>query len=137
MALQAEERLVLHQQVVGNRTVWIVADGAVVFNRGVTEHERTLVAAVAVEAEIVGALVGGQFTVRIVAVAAAHLALFDRVMRGEVGLGHLLLVAGVAELGILLLQGGLVPPCMLWQSVQLTSLRACWLCVQSIRLPSV
>ena len=104
MALQAEEWLVLDQHVVGDRTMGVVADGAVVLNRSVAEYERTLVAAMAVEAQVVGALGGVQFAVRVVAVAAAHLALFDWMVRGEVALGHLLLVAAVAEVGVFLFE---------------------------------
>ncbi len=63
----------------------------------------------ALDTEIVGALLSDQAFcgVRIVAIAAGHLAFLDRMMGGEVGLGHLLLVAGVAELGIFLLESGL------------------------------
>ena len=82
MALQAEERLVLNQHVIGDGTMGIVADGAVVLNGGMPEYERTLVAGVAVQTQVVGALIGVEAfaggTVDVVAAGAVHLAFFNR-----------------------------------------------------------
>ena len=107
MALQADERLVLLQQVVGNCSVRIVADGAVFRDRRMLKHKWPLVARMAVDAEVVGAFFGYQTFrgMRIVAAAAIHLAFLDGMVRREHGLGHLFLMAVVAKLGILLLQG--------------------------------
>ncbi len=110
MALQAEKGLVLLQQIVGNRTMRIMTNGAVFGDRGMLEDERALVAAVAVETQVVGALFCCQSfsAVWVVAIAAGHLAFLDRMMGREVGLGLLLLVTGIAELRVFLLEGRLV-----------------------------
>ena len=99
MTLQADERLVLLQQVVGDSAVGVVADGTVFSDRSMLKHKWALVTRVAVNAEIVGAFLGHQAFcgMRIVAAAAIHLAFLDGMVRGEHGLGHLLLVAVVAE----------------------------------------
>ncbi len=80
MTLQTEERLVLCQQVVGNGAMRIVTDGAVILNRGMAKHERTLITAVTVEAEVVGAFMSVQLAVWIVAVATAPIAFLGRML---------------------------------------------------------
>jgi hypothetical protein len=109
MALQTEERFVLCQQIIGNSAVRIMAGRTALGNRGVLKDKGALVAGVALEAQIVGALFGDQAfrSMRVVAIAAAHLAFFHRVVRGEVGFGLLLLVARVAKLRVLLLESRL------------------------------
>ena len=104
MALQAEEWLILNQHVVCHRTMWVVTDGAVIFYRCMAKNEWTLVTAVTVKTEVVGALDGVQLAVRVVTVAAIHLAFLDRMVGREVGFCLLLLVARIAELWILLLE---------------------------------
>lgn len=104
VALQAEERLILNQHVVGHRTMWVVTDGAVIFYGSMAKNEWPLVTAVTIKTEVVGPLGGVQLAVRIVAVAATHLAFIDRMMGREVGFCLLLLMTGIAELRILLLK---------------------------------
>ena len=84
--------------------MWVMTDGAVVFYRSMTKNEWTLVTAVTIKAEVVGAFDGIQLAMRIVTIAAIHFAFLDRMMGGEVGFCLLLLMAGIAELWILLLE---------------------------------
>src|SRR6266540_1513378 len=58
VALQAEEWLILLQQVISNGAVRVVTNGAIFLDRLMFEHKRALVAAVAVEAEVSYALFG-------------------------------------------------------------------------------
>ena len=104
VALQAEERFILNQHVVRYRTMWVVTDGAVIFDGSMAKNEWALVTAVTIKTEVVGALNSVQFAVRVVTVAAIHLAFFDRMMGREVGFCLLLLMTGIAELWVLLLQ---------------------------------
>ena len=104
VALQAEERLILNQEIICYCPVRIVANGAVILNRSMTKDEWPLVTSMAVKTQIVGALAGVQFTMRIMAIAAGHLAFLDRMMGREVGLSLLLLVTGVAKLWVFLLE---------------------------------
>lgn len=107
MALQAEERLILCQQVVCNRPMRVVTRRAALGNRSMFEDERTLVAGVTLETEIIGAFFAHQAIgcMWIVAIAAGHLAFLDWMMGREGGLGLLLLMTGIAKFRIFLLEG--------------------------------
>lgn len=60
MALQADKRLTLLEEIIGDRAVRVVTDIAVLLNRAVLEHKRPLIAGVAVVAEVINALIGFQ-----------------------------------------------------------------------------
>jgi len=111
VALQTQVRLVLLQKVVGHRTVRIMADGAVLFHRGMLKGKGTLLIHVALEAQLVLALVRPQEglhrrTMGIVALRAGHLPFLDGMVIGIVGFGHDVLVTGEAELRLRLLKKG-------------------------------
>lgn len=94
MTLEAEERFVLFQKVVGHRPVRIVTNGAILDYRFVLENEWTLIAGVTSETEIVQPFLGAQHTrdgvarpVGIVTIITAHLAIFHRVTGDEIHFG--------------------------------------------------
>jgi len=62
VALQAQERLLLLQQVVGHGSMGIMAVEAVLHYRIVFEHEWSLVAGMALETQIVHTLIGPEHT---------------------------------------------------------------------------
>lgn len=104
VALQAEERLALFEEIIGHGTVWVMTDAAILLDRAVFEDEWPLVAGVAVVAEVVGALICFQQsltgrTMHFVATAANHLSFFDRMVGGKIGFGLVFLMAAVAEFG--------------------------------------
>jgi len=69
------------------------------------KHKRTLIAGMTLEAKVVYTLIGLQHglpeviaSMWIMTIRTAHLALFDGVMRGKIGLGHHILMTGATEL---------------------------------------
>ena len=53
VTLQAQERLILYQEVVGYRSVGIVADGAIFYHGFMFKHKRPLFGRMTVEAKVV------------------------------------------------------------------------------------
>ena len=109
VALDAEIGFVLLQEIVCNRTVGPVADGAVLNHRGVFEGVGTALVLVALQAELVLGLICPEKradfrAMGIVAVRAYEFSFLNRVVVGESCLGEYILVAGEAELGFRLLQ---------------------------------
>ena len=104
MTLQAQERLVLNQQVVGYCAVSIMTEGAVFDHRLVLKHKGPLITGMAFKAEIVQTLIGldhaGYHVIRTmwrVAVSAAHFAFPDRVAGHQIAFGLNILVTLSAE----------------------------------------
>src|SRR6185312_183552 len=104
VALVAEERRTRLQHVLGGRAVRVVAVRAVLAHRLVVVHERAALLHVARVAGVVDGVAlherGPGRAVRVVAVGARHLPFGDRMVRGLVDLGALLLVAVEAHLGL-------------------------------------
>ena len=90
VALQADRRLVGGQQVVGDSTVWRVAQAAVLDHRRVLENERAFFALVAGVAQVVQPHVGVELPLgrgmRVVAAVTAHVALWHGMMRRQLEL---------------------------------------------------
>lgn len=53
VTLQAQERLILYQEVVSHRSVWIVADGTIFYHRLMFKHKRPLFGGMTLEAKVV------------------------------------------------------------------------------------
>jgi hypothetical protein len=91
MTLQAKERLILFQQIVGDCSVGIVAGHTVFRHRGVFEHKRAPLVGVTGQAQIVHTLIGlhvvDQGTMMLMATAAFHFPFLYRVMGGIMGFG--------------------------------------------------
>src|SRR5512141_2830558 len=85
VAVAAEHRRLLHEQRPVRRAVRRVADGAVLFDRGMLVDPRAALVGMAAGAQVVGRVVAQarllQRTVRVMAVLAADLAFDDRVVR--------------------------------------------------------
>ena len=84
VTLQAKERLVLPEHVVGHRTVRVMANHAVFFDRCVLENERALMLRMTLIAEVINSLFGADETlhgsVHLVATAATHESLSHRMV---------------------------------------------------------
>ncbi len=83
VAAQAQECGRLMQQVVGYRTMWVVADGAVFFDRRVLVDKRALfigVTSITNQVDRVGFQVPFGLSVRIVAIGAGNFSLLDRMV---------------------------------------------------------
>ncbi len=105
VAALAEHGLLRDEHALVRRAVRVVATRAVVTHGGVLVQERAALLRVAADAGLVEPVahlqqldVGG--AVRVVARRALHLALGDRHVRGATHLRRLLLVAGLAQLGL-------------------------------------
>jgi len=99
MAAQAEGLVARDQQPRIHAAVRVVARRAAFAHRLMLEHERTALRRVAPDADIIGRLQVGHAAfnhralVRIVAVDAAHLPFYDRMMGRQIELGLLVQVA--------------------------------------------
>lgn len=99
MTLEAKIGAPLDKHLVIDRAVWIVASGAAFANRFVFEYERTALRHVALHAcfalghDRSSAPFDGRAAVRIMAVAAGNLSIFDRVMMRRCERGLLVQVA--------------------------------------------
>jgi hypothetical protein len=104
VALKAQKRLVLLQQEVRHRTMRLVAHRTIFLYRRVLEHERPLMAGVALIAEVVGPFIRSDeprdVSVHVVAAAAAHESFPYWMVGGILHLcGNVLMTLG-AELGL-------------------------------------
>src|SRR5262245_55543728 len=115
VALLAQERRPLLEEVGDRRAVRLMADGTVFLDRGMVVHERTALLRVALEAGLVHGVAHQLFrgaAVHVVAGRARHHALDDRVVHRPVDLRALLLVAAEAGLGLRALVAHRVVPRM-------------------------
>lgn len=105
MAAEAEIRVAGDEHLLIHGAVRIVADRAAFLHRLVREEERTFLRGVALRASLVGGFKRGARALndfafmRIVAIAASHLAREDRVGVGQAELTALVQMAGEAGLG--------------------------------------
>ena len=106
MALKTDKGFVLFQQVIGNGSVRIVTDGAILGYRRVLKNKGPFLVSVAGVTEVVDALfrlehppVGRRMG--IMATGANHLTFPDGMMRGHIGLSPLFLVAAVTQVRLL------------------------------------
>ena len=96
---QAEKRLILHQQVIGNGSVRVMTDAAVLNNRRMLIDKRTLIFSMTFKAQISDGIfvqIVILCAVNIVTASTGHLLLVDRVMGGQSTLGLFLLMTGKA-----------------------------------------
>ena len=104
VATQAEEGRGLLEQVVGDGSMRLVADAAILGDGRVFIGKRALLLGVAFptqHVDMLGLEISLQLPVRVVAVGADHLALLDRMMRRQGVLAEDLGMALVAGLGFL------------------------------------
>lgn len=103
MTAQAQKRLALAQQIVYHGSMRVVANGAILHDRGVLEEERSLILGMALKADIVAVCFFQVVifrTVVVMATAAAHLFFLHRMMGREQVLRAFVLMAGKTDVGI-------------------------------------
>ena len=99
VAAQAEKRLILHQQVIGNGSVRVMTDAAVLNHRRMLIDKRPLIFRMAFKAQVSDGILFQIMifcAVNIMAASTGQLALIDRVMGGQGSLGFFLLMTGKA-----------------------------------------
>jgi len=127
MTLQAQERLVLKEQVVGYCPMSIMTEGAVFDYRLVLKHKGPLITGMAFKAEIVQTFIclnhAGYQVIRTmwrVAVSAAHFAFPDRVAGHQIAFGLDVLMTLSAEFKLV----GVPEKCLLLVIVYAVTLEA-------------
>ena len=94
---QAEKRLILHQQVIGNGPVRLMTDAAVLNHRRMLIDKRPLIFRMAFKAQVSDGILFQIMifcAMNIMAASTGQLALIDRVMGGQGSLGFFLLMTG-------------------------------------------
>lgn len=110
MAAHAEVRLILFQQIMGNRAVRIMADTTIIADRRMFEDKGALELGVAIVAEIIYRAMDREFLVRcmrIMAAGALHFSLPQRMVGRKIHLRLFFAVAGIAEIDFLCLKQSL------------------------------
>src|SRR6056297_1056471 len=106
VALQAQERLILYQEVVRHGAVGPVTDGAVLYNGRMFKDKRPLFRGVTIQAQVVyplfGLEVARKAAMGLVTLAASHLSLLNGMMGGVECFGPDPLVAVVTKIRLLL-----------------------------------
>jgi hypothetical protein len=104
MTLQAQEGLILYEQVIGYGSVGIVADGTIFYYRLMFKGKRPLLGGVTVEAEVIQSFISFEVcqkgAVRLMTVSAYHLSLSDRMVGRIKGFCPDVLVTIITELGL-------------------------------------
>jgi hypothetical protein len=99
MTADAKKRLILHQQVIGNGSVRIMTDAAVLNHRGMLIDKRPLIFRMTFKAQVIYSILAQIVifcAVNIMAASTGQLSLVDRVMGGQGSLGFFVLVTGKA-----------------------------------------
>ena len=104
VALETQEGLILHQKIIGDRTVGIMADRTIFHHRFMLKSKRTLVAGVTFETKIIQPFFGleaaTQTAVRLMTVRTHYISFLNRMVRRVQRLYFNLQMAFIAESGL-------------------------------------